>query len=182
MKRAELEVGKVYAYSRYANPTATYQIGGFIIDSLEPVRKYGKTGPTIPEVTGRYTDKDGNPTAEPDRTTTIALRRLIGDYLVTKHSLELAEKNREIARLEKTIKSKEVQQIIDERHELFTERLGINKYNLSNRYNGKVEIELTLDQFKSLAVALANLKWYERQAELRAEEERKAREEQLTNA
>lgn len=173
MKRAELEIGKVYAYSRYGNPTAVYQIGGFIIDSLDPVRKYGRTGSTLPEVIGRYTDKDGKPMTEPDKTTTIALRKILGEYLPIKHDLELREKNQQIARLEKQIASKEMERLIEDKHELITKYLGVSKYSLKNLYNGKVEIELNINQFKSLAIALSNLKWYEDKAEA----DRKAREE-----
>lgn len=175
MKRAELEIGKVYAYSRYANPTKPYQIGGFIIDSLEPVLKYGNRGSTLPEVRGRYTDKYGNPT-EGDKPTTMALRRIIGDYLTIKHDLELTEKNREIAQLKKSIRTKEVTELIEKNHQLYKRntsdsydsehKTGISFYRLNNRYDGTVNIELNLDQFKNLTHRLNRLELLEaRQAQ-----------------
>jgi len=181
MKRSELEVGKVYAYSRYANPTSVYQIDGFMVDSLE-VRKDWR-GNTIQEVKGRFTDQFGKP--KENGTTTAPLRRLIGDYLMMRHDLELRAKNKEIAQLKQQIESKKMNEIIDKHHELITTRLGIRQWDIRNQYDGRATITLDTDQMYKLVWAFQALKRHEEHAQqLENERRQKAYEEsqELVNA
>lgn len=169
MKRSELEIGKVYAYSRTAEPKSVYEIDGFIVDSLEFAKDW--RGKTIQEVKGRFTDKNGNPKESP---ATAPLRRLIGDYLPLKHDLELRAKNREIAQLKKEIESKKMAEVIDKHHELITTKLGINRYDIRNQYDGIVSITLNTDQLYKLVWAFQALARHEEHAQ-RLETERRQR-------
>jgi hypothetical protein len=161
MKRNELEIGKVYAYSRNQEPTSTYHISGFIVDSLEPVKDW--RGNTKPEVRGRFTDHNGNP-KETDPTNA-PLRRLIGDYLSTRHDLELREKNREIAQLNKQIESTKMLNLIERHHETVTKRLEMNRYDIYNNYDGKATITFNTKQFDRLISAFQALDRHERHAQ-----------------
>lgn len=173
MKRSELEIGKVYAYSRYANPTSAYEIDGFIIDSLD-LQKDWRGRPTQ-EVKGRFTDKDGNPKDSP---ATAPLRRLIGEYLPLKHDLELRAKNKEIARLNREIASTKVEGLITKYGEVITSRLDIQTYDIRNQYDGRATITLNADQFQKLVWTFQALDRHEEYAQAReAERLRKAYEE-----
>lgn len=161
MKRSELEVGKIYAYSRESNPKSLYQLDGFIVDSLEPQKDW--RGNTIQEVKGRFTDRNGVPKESP---ATAPLRRLIGDYLLMKHDLEIRAKNKEIADLNKRIKSKEMEELIESKHALITERLKVNRYDLRNNYDGRAVLTLEIEHLRNLCWDLERLARYEKQAEL----------------
>lgn len=157
MKRSELEIGKVYAYSRSTNPTNLYEIEGFIVDSLDPTPDWrGRTNPQ--EITGRFTDTSGNPKPS---TTTANTRRLVGDYLTLKHDLEIRDKNKQIAQLNKQIASTQVEGLIKTHHELITNRLDINFYDIRNQYDGKATITLNADQFNKLIWAFQALNRHE---------------------
>jgi len=176
MKRSELEIGKVYAYSRTTNPTSVYQIDGFIVDSLDFAKDW--RGNTIQEVKGRFTDRNGNPKESP---ATAPLRRLIGDYLYLKHDLELRAKNREIAQLKKEIESKKMSEVIDKHAELITTKLDINKYDIRNNYDGRATITLNTDQLYKLVWAFQALNRHEEHSQrLEAERLAKAYEETQT--
>jgi hypothetical protein len=173
MKRSELEIGKVYAYSRTAEPKSVYEIDGFIVDSLEFAKDW--RGKTIQEVKGRFTDKNGNPKESP---ATAPLRRLIGDYLPLKHDLELRAKNREIARLNREIASTRVEGLINKHAELITERIKIDRYDIRNNYDGRAVITLNADQLQELVWAFQALNRHEEHAQrLETERLRKAYEE-----
>ena len=157
MKRSELEIGKVYAYSRNNNPTSPYEIEGFIVDSLDPKPDWrGRTNPQ--EITGRFTDSNGNPKQS---TTTANTRRLVGDYLTIKHDLEIRQKNKEIARLNKEIASNKMSELIKTHQELITSRLDINFYDIRNQYDGRATITLTAPQFQKLIWAFQALNRHE---------------------
>lgn len=173
MKRSELEIGKVYAYSRTAEPKSVYEIDGFIVDSLDFAKDW--RGKTIQEVKGRFTDKNGNPKESP---ATAPLRRLIGDYLSLKHDLEIRAKNREIARLNKQIASTRVEGLINKHHEVISSRIKIDRYDIRNNYDGKAVITLNADQLQSLVWAFQALDRHEEHAQrLETERLRKAYEE-----
>lgn len=161
MKRAELEIGKVYAYSRHSVPTSVYQIDGFIVDSLDAQKDW--RGNTIQEVKGRFTDRNGVPK---ESSATAPLRRLVGDYLLMKHDLEMREKNKEIAQLKKEIASKQMTELIDKHHELITNKLDIKKWDIHNNYDGRATITLDYDQFHRLVWAFQALNRHEEQARL----------------
>jgi hypothetical protein len=167
MKRSEIEVGKIYAYSRNTNPTSAYQIDGFIVDSLEFAKDW--RGNTIQEVKGRFTDRNGVPK---ESNATAPLRRLIGDYLLMKHDLEIREKNREIAHLNKRIKSKEIEELIESKHALITERLKVRRWDLRNNYDGKAVLTLEVEHLRNLCWDLERLARYEEQFEKEEAERR----------
>jgi hypothetical protein len=169
MKRSELEIGKVYAYSRTAEPKSVYEIDGFIVDSLEFAKDW--RGKTIQEVKGRFTDKNGNPKESP---ATAPLRRLIGDYLPLKHDLELRAKNKEIARLNREIASTRVEGLINKHAEIIVERLKINRYDIRNNYDGRATITLTAEQLQTLVWEFQALTRHEEHAQ-RLETERLAK-------
>jgi hypothetical protein len=167
MKRAELQIGKVYAYSRYSVPTSVYQIDGFMVDDLEFAKDW--RGNTIQEVKGRFTDQYGNPKESPS---TAPLRRLVGDYLLMRHDLELREKNKEIARLKKEIESKQIAELMDKHSELITSRIQIQSYDIRNNYDGRATITLNSDQFRNLVWAFQALGRHEEHAQQRETERR----------
>lgn len=167
MKRSELEIGKVYAYSRNANPTSTYQIDGFIVDSLEFAKDW--RGNTVQEVSGRFTDRDGKPKDSP---ATAPLRRLIGEYLPLKHDLELREKNKEIARLNREIASTKINELITRHQELIASRIDIQTYDIRNNYDGKAILTLSADQLQKLVWAFQSLDRHEEYAQQRETERR----------
>lgn len=173
MKRSELEIGKVYAYSRTTDPSNIYQIDGFIIDSLDTQKDW--RGRPTQEVKGRFTDKDGNPKDSP---ATAPLRRLIGEYLPIKHDLEIREKNKQIAQLNKQIASTQISGLIEKHHELITKRMDINYYDIRNQYDGRATITLNADQLQKLIWAFQSLNRHEEHAQARETERlRKAYEE-----
>lgn len=161
MKRAELEIGKVYAYSRYSSPTSVYQIDGFIVDSLDAQKDW--RGNTIQEVKGRFTDRNGVPK---ESSATAPLRRLVGDYLLMKHDLEMREKNREIAQLNKQIASTQIEGLIKNHTELITKRIDIKSYDIRNNYDGKAVITLDAKQFQNLVWAFKRLERQDEQSRL----------------
>lgn len=181
MKRSELEIGKVYAYSRYQDPTNIWHIDGFIVESLEPVKDW--RGNNKQEVRGRFTDKNGNPKDYQTDQTSVNIRRLIGDYLPLKHDLELKEKNKEIARLNKQIASTRVEGLINKHAELITERIKIERYDIKNTYDGRATITLNADKLQELIWAFQALNRHEEYAQARETERlRKAYEESQVNA
>lgn len=173
MKRSELEIGKVYAYSRTADPKSLYEIDGFIIDSLD-LQKDWRGRPTQ-EVKGRFTDRNGNPKDSP---VTAPLRRLIGEYLPIKHDLEIRQKNREIARLNKQIASTQIEGLLTKHTELITSRIDISQFDIRNQYDGRATITLNADQLQKLIWAFQSLNNHEEYAQAReADRLRKAYEE-----
>lgn len=158
MKRSELEIGKVYAYSRTTNPTSTYHVSGFIIDSLEVPQNW--RGNAKQEVRGRFTKDDG--TTNPDtQATSVNIRKLIGEYLPIRHNLEIREKNREIVRLNNQIASTQIEALIKANHELIEKRLGIKYYEIKSNYEGKATITVSAKQLQALTIDLRSLERYE---------------------
>lgn len=162
MKRSELEIGKVYAYSRTADPKSLYEIDGFIIDSLD-LQKDWRGRPTQ-EVKGRFTDRNGTPKDSP---ATAPLRRLIGEYLPIKHDLEIRQKNREIARLNKQIASTQIEGLLTKHTELITSRIDISQFDIRNQYDGRATITLNADQLQKLIWAFQSLNRHEEYAQAR---------------
>lgn len=159
MKRAELEIGKVYAYSRTTDPTSTYQVSGFIVDSLEIPDSW--RGNAKQEVRGRFTDSEGNVKDDNTSQTNVNIRKLIGEYLPIRHNLEIREKNREIARLNNQIANTQIEALIKANHELIKKRLGVGYYEIRSNYEGKATMTLNAKQLQSLTIDLRSLERYE---------------------
>jgi hypothetical protein len=176
MKRSEIEIGKVYAYSRTAEPKSPYEISGFVVESLEPVKDW--RGNIKQEVKGKFTNPDGTLKTHESDSTTVNIRKLIGDYLSLKHDLEIRAKNREIAQLNKQIASTRVEGLINKHAEIITQRIKIDRYAIRNNYDGKAVITLTADQLQELVWAFQALARHEEHAQrLEAERIQKAYEE-----
>jgi hypothetical protein len=181
MKRSELEIGKVYAYSREARPTRSYDITGFIVDIIEAPKDW--RGKQIQTVKGRFTDKFGNPTTEDVGSREAPLRRLIAEYLPLKHDLELRDKNYEIERLKSQIAATKMEGLIKNYGGIINKRIGLESYTIRNQYDGRATITLNTDQFSELVWAFQALDRHEEHAQ-RQEAERlaKAYEESQVNA
>lgn len=152
MKKSELEIGKVYAYSTKQNPDRLWEISAFKIVDLDPQISWRETKGTV---AGHYVDRNG----EVGTTLVKVLPRfIIGDYQEWKHSLEIRQKNREIAELKRTIEVKRVHDKIAQHKDIFIEKYQVQSYKISNGYDGKVKIELTADQFNDIAYDLKRYK------------------------
>lgn len=148
MKKSDIEIGKVYAYTRHQNPTSTYHISGFVVESLTPAKDW-RGNINSQEVSGRFTKSDG--TINPDANqTNVNIRRLIGEYLPLKHELEIRDKNKEIARLNQQIASTQIEGLIKANSELIAKRLDIKSYDIRNTYEGRATITLNASQFQRL--------------------------------
>jgi hypothetical protein len=181
MKKSDIEIGKVYAYSRTATPDSTYQVSGFVVDSLDIPESW--RGNAKQEVKGRFTKSDGT-IQEDANFTNVNIRKLIGEYLPIRHDLELREKNREISRLNQQIATTKIEGIIKAHAEVITKRLEIKYYDIRNTYDGKATITLTAQSLQELVRAFQSLDRYEEQAE-RERAERQAeweREREAVNA
>lgn len=164
MKRSEIEIGKVYAHSRNAEPTRSYEVAGFVVENFDPVKDW-RGNVKQQEVNGRFTDDKGNP--KPDAPlVAVSLRRLIGDFLPIKHDLEIRAKNKEIAELNKRIKAKEMEQMIEDKHALISERLKVSRWDLRSLYDGRATLTLNTEQLRRLAWDLERLARLDKQAEL----------------
>ena len=149
MKKSEIEIGKVYAYSTRQNPDRLYQISAMTVTDLNPKLNWADTKGSVQ---GNYIKSDG----EAGSSGKFLPRYIIGDYAELKHQFEIDEKNREIAQLKKTIETKKAEESIARYKDIFTneETYKIHSYYIKNMYNGRVTIELTHDQFASIAIDL----------------------------
>jgi hypothetical protein len=174
MKKAELELGKVYAYSTRKDPDRMYQVSAIAITDLDPKLNWADTKGSVQ---GNYIKSNG----EVGATAKFLPRYIIGDYAQIKHQFEIDEKNREIAQLKKTIETKKAEETIARYKDIFTneETYKVHSYYIKNMYNGNVSIELTNDQFASIAIDLKSLARYRAEEEAKRQAEWEARQADL---
>ena len=161
MKRNELEIGKVYAYSTYTfTPTRAYEIKPVVIHDTE-LNKFHKG-----EVQVKSIDKDGNIGETPYWVNT---RKIVGKYQETLHEFQLAEKNAEINRLKKEIRERENRDTI-ERLVPEWKDYGVSRWDIHLDGTDQVKVTIKLDQLKAVTDIL---RWYpltaQRLEEVRAE-------------
>ena len=174
MKKSEIEIGKVYAYSTRQNPDRLYQISAMTVTDLNPKLNWADTKGSVQ---GNYIKSDG----EAGSSGKFLPRYIIGDYAELKHQFEIDEKNREIAQLKKTIETKKAEETIARYKDIFTneETYKVHSYYIKNMYNGKIKIELTHDQFASIAIDLRALARYRAEEEAKRQAEYEARQADL---
>jgi hypothetical protein len=81
------------------------------------------------------------------------------------------------------IASKQMTEVIDKHHEIITTKLGINRYDIRNQYDGRATITLDYDQFYKLVWAFQALARHEEHAQqLENERRQKAYEESQQEA
>lgn len=164
MKKSELEIGKVYAYSTKPNPDRIYQISAFKVADLDPKLGWSDSKGSV---AGNYINSNG----ELGAYVKLLPRYIIGDYQEWKHRLELRSKDREIAELKRSIEMKKAQEVKNTYTPVFTDIYKVKSWEISADYNGKMKIELTHSQFTDIARDLKryNIILEEEQAKRQAE-------------
>lgn len=145
MKRNELKDGMVVAIKRERTdyPTSIYK--GIVRNPEENggYRNGGKLSVKI-EIPNDREDT-------PNGTMWVQLWQIIGDYDTAHAALELRKAEREIARLKREIRDREIYDTI-KRLTPHYEALGIRSYNIRKEFKGsEITIAMTPEQFESVA-------------------------------
>lgn len=145
MKKSELTVGKVYAYSRKTVQEYSWDIAGFIVDDLDPKLAWKEPKGSI---AGRFVKSDGTPQ---ENQTKVLPRFIVGDFEVVKLKLENREANRKIAQLNTEIANSNVRTFLDMNSKELAELLELKStYYIANNYKGQITITLTAGEAQDL--------------------------------